>query len=263
VQISPHVYLVGSEQFGLSHPLDCNCYLVDGGSEIALIDTGIGLGVEEIWSNIQHDGFDPHKLNHILITHSHNGHWGGAEELRRRTGAVVWAHRDAAPRMADISNDPGIRTNIRFGRYPNGYEPRPCRADAVFNDNLRVGNIVVSIILVQGHTKDAVCFLFEDAGKRALATGDTVFYGGKIGLINLEGCTFEDYRRDIHKLENLNIDMLLPGHGVFTLNRGQRHINRAITKLSDFVLPETFFEMNELVWDRDYLKLMTAGGQTS
>jgi len=257
VQISPHVYLVGSEQFGLSHPLDCNCYLLDGGSELVLIDTGIGLGIEEIWSNIERDGFDPHSLAHIFITHSHNGHWGGAEELRRRTGARIWAHADAAPRMADISNDPGIQLNLKFGRYPSGYEPQPCRADVIFEDHLRAGGLDIRVIHIQGHTKDSVCFLFEDGGKRALATGDTVFYGGKIGLLNLEGSSLDNYRRDIHKLENLGIDMLLPGHGVFTLNRGQRHINRAITKLSDFILPETFFEMNELVWDREYLKLMT------
>ena len=36
MRIGEHLYLVGSEQFGLSHPLDSNCYLIDGGSALAL-----------------------------------------------------------------------------------------------------------------------------------------------------------------------------------------------------------------------------------
>ena len=52
MQISPHIHLVGSEQFGLSHPLDCNCYLIDGGSELALVDAGLGLGNGDILANI-------------------------------------------------------------------------------------------------------------------------------------------------------------------------------------------------------------------
>ena len=36
-----------------------------------------------------------------------------------------------------------------------------------------------------------------------------------------------------------------------------KHINRAIFKLSDFVLPETFFEVNEFMWQKEYLRVMS------
>ena len=42
-----------------------------------------------------------------------------------------------------------------------------------------------------------------------------VFYGGRLGLVNLDGCSLDDYRRDIAKLADLNVDSLMPGHGVF------------------------------------------------
>lgn len=100
-------------------------------------------------------------------------------------------------------------------------------------------------------------FFFEDGGRRGLLSGDVVFYGGRLGIQNLEGFSFDDYRRDIHKLAELEIDMLLPGHGVFILQRGQKHIERAIRKLGDLVMPETFFEENEFMWAREYLDLMT------
>src|SRR4051812_25882033 len=91
MRISERVYLVGSEQFGLSHPLDCNCYLIDGGSQLALVDTGLGMGVEQILANVAEEGFDPQNISHVLITHAHPGHCCGAAEIRERTGAKVCA----------------------------------------------------------------------------------------------------------------------------------------------------------------------------
>jgi glyoxylase-like metal-dependent hydrolase (beta-lactamase superfamily II) len=259
MQISEHIYLVGSEQFGLSHPLDCSCYLIDGGSALALVDAGLGLGVDDIIANIAAAGFDPQALTHILITHAHAGHWGGALELRRRAGAQVWVHELGATSMVNSADDPGIQLNIKFNRYPPGFVPLPCPPDRTFSDGdaITIGSLDLRVILVQGHTKDSVCYLLNDGSKRALFTGDVVFYGGKLGLLNLEGFSLDDYRRDIHKLADLDVDLLLPGHGVFTVRRGQNHIKRAIYKLSDFVMPETFFETNEFMWDRDYLRLMS------
>lgn len=259
MRISEHIYLVGSEQFGLSHPLDCSCYLIDGGSALGLIDAGLGLGVDDILANIKAEGFDPQALTHILITHAHAGHWGGAFELRKRLGAEVWVHEFGVAAMVNIDDDPGIQRNIQFKRYPAGFVPLPCPPEHIFSDGeiITIGNLEVQAVLVQGHTKDSTCFLLDDSRKRALFTGDVVFYAGKLGLLNLDGFSMDDYRRDIHKLADLSIDMLLPGHGVFTVNRGQNHIKRAIYKLNDFVMPETFFETNEFMWDKDYLRIMS------
>ena len=84
MRISDHVYLVGSDQFGLSHPLDSSCYLLDGGSSLGLVDGGLGLGVDDILANVEASGFDSKKISHVLITHAHAGHWGGAALLRER-----------------------------------------------------------------------------------------------------------------------------------------------------------------------------------
>jgi len=258
MRLTKRIHLVGSEQFGLSHPLDCNCYLIDGGSELALMDCGMGLGIEEVLSNIRWAGFEIEKLTHILITHSHLGHWGGSEAIRKRTKARVWVSSLGASLMSNVEKDSSIQINIKFGRYPAGFVPQSCVPDSTFSDGERieVGDVELKAIQVQGHTKDSTCFLFEDGSTRCLFTGDTVFYAGKIGLLNLEGCSLDDYRRDISKLADLKVDALLPGHGVFVLKRGQKHIDRAIHKLGDFVLPESFFEDNEFIWDREYLQTL-------
>jgi glyoxylase-like metal-dependent hydrolase (beta-lactamase superfamily II) len=258
MQISKRMHLVGSDEFGLSYPIDCNCYLINAGEELALVDTGLGPGVADIAANIKAAGFSLDSLRHILITHAHIGHFGGADELRAMTGAKVWAPALGASAMENIREDAAIRLNFEFGRYPRDFEPRPCRPDGVIHDGDRItiGDVEVTAILVQGHTKDSTCFYFQDESKRVLCSGDVVFYAGKIGLVNLEGCSMSDYRRDIHKLAELPVDMLLPGHGVFVIRGGFKHIRRAARKLSDLVLPETFFEGNEFTWDKDYLETM-------
>lgn len=51
-KLSDHVYLVGGPS--LSHSYDCNVYLIDGRPfECVLIDSGCGLGTEEVLKNIR------------------------------------------------------------------------------------------------------------------------------------------------------------------------------------------------------------------
>jgi len=86
-----------------------------------------------------------------------------------------------------------------------------------------------------------------------MLTGDVVFYAGSLGITNAPGSSLEDYRNEMPKLANQGVDILLPGHSVFILRNGQKHIDRALRKLADFVLPDTFFEGNEFMWEKDYL----------
>jgi glyoxylase-like metal-dependent hydrolase (beta-lactamase superfamily II) len=260
MQISDRLYLVGSEQFAISHLLDCNCYLLDFGNGMALVDTGLGLGVDDIARNITDSGFKLSDVSHILITHAHFGHWGGAARLRELTGAQIWAPADGRYWMEHPDEDATISQNLEYGRWPAELNYRSCRPDHMFNDgdSIRAGKDEIRAIVVQGHTKDSTCFLWETGGRRALFTGDVVFYGGTIGLINAAGSSLDDYRRDMPKLGKLNVDMLLAGHSVFVLRRGQKHIDRAIRKLADFVLPDMFFETNEFMWQSDYATSLTS-----
>jgi hydroxyacylglutathione hydrolase len=254
MQISDKLYLVGSEQFAISHLLDCNCYLLDCGGGLALVDTGLGFGVEDIVQNIVDCGFRLQDISHILITHAHLGHWGGAARLRDLTGAEIWAPAAARHWMEHPDEDRTIHQNLEHGRWPADLDLRPCSPDHVLSDgdSIRVGQCEIRAIVVQGHTKDSTCFLWEFGGRRALFTGDVVFYSGTIGLINAEGSSLDDYRRDMPKLGSLGVEQLLPGHSVFMLRNGQKHLDRAIRKLADFVLPEMFFETNEFMWQSDY-----------
>jgi glyoxylase-like metal-dependent hydrolase (beta-lactamase superfamily II) len=47
---------------GLSHDLDCHVYLINGITELALVDAGVGLDLSRIVTNIRADGLDIKKI---------------------------------------------------------------------------------------------------------------------------------------------------------------------------------------------------------
>ncbi len=65
MKLTESVYLVGGAAYGLSPAGDCNVYLIDGGKELALVDTGSGHGVKKILENVRIDGFDPSNLKSL------------------------------------------------------------------------------------------------------------------------------------------------------------------------------------------------------
>ena len=46
MKLTDQVYLVGSGNYGISHDLDSNIYVVDCGEELAMIDAGGGCDVD-------------------------------------------------------------------------------------------------------------------------------------------------------------------------------------------------------------------------
>ncbi len=129
MQLSEDVYLVGSGALGfdLTDPFDCHVYLIDGGDELALVDTGAGLGHDAILANIAAHGFDPGRLRAVLLTHAHADHAGGAARLYLELGLSVAASPLAADRVrrgdeAALSL-PAAR---EAGIYPDSYRFAAC-----------------------------------------------------------------------------------------------------------------------------------------
>ncbi|MFQ5868157.1 MAG: MBL fold metallo-hydrolase [bacterium] len=126
--------------------------------------------------------------------------------------------------------------------YSRDYVFPHCSADvAVSNgDTIWVGELQLKAIRTPGHSPGSTCYFLEYKGKRTLFAGDVVFYGGEIGLLNYWGSNLADYRNYIDRLANLSVDVLLPGHKLFTLRDGQQHIDRAVSALKNLSVPPTF-----------------------
>jgi len=76
-------------------------YLLDG-AEPCLVETGPGADHERLRSALDALGVGPDDLAHIVLTHIHMDHAGGAGALlRRHTNATVWVHEAGARHLVD------------------------------------------------------------------------------------------------------------------------------------------------------------------
>lgn len=98
-------------------------------------------------------------------------------------------------------------------------------------EEFSAGGLCFRAIHVRGHSEDSFAFYAEVGEQRWIFTGDIVFYGGVLGVINASGSGMDGYRADLEKLRDLSIDGLFPGHGLFTFQGGQRHINCALEQI--------------------------------
>ncbi|MFI9559669.1 MBL fold metallo-hydrolase [Nonomuraea endophytica] len=131
------------------------------------------------------------RVRHILLTHGHHDHSGGAKRFAELVGAPVHA-LDPSHRLGSEGLTDG--------------------------DVVRAGGVELHVYATPGHSFDSLCFwLPED---RAMLTGDTVLGRGTTVIAQDGGLT--DYLHSLDRLrktaEDLEADALLPGHGPVLAN---------------------------------------------
>ncbi len=236
------MYVVGSRQFGLSSRYDCHVYALRSAVGTLLIDSGSGLGHDRIVANLREEFGADLGPGTILLTHRHPDHIGGAARLSAELGWPVVASALAAPVvMAGDEVGSGLAGAQAQGGYPAEMRLEPCPVAHQFvdRDALELEGFSLRAIRVRGHSSDSFAFLFDQGGRRGLIVGDILFYGGIVGLINSPDSSLQSYCEDIGKLEGLAVDILLPGHGLFTISGGQRHIDMARAELQKGFVPRT------------------------
>jgi hydroxyacylglutathione hydrolase len=244
MRLSERVYLVGSGSngFDLTDPYDCHVYLIDGGSELALVDVGAGMGAAGIIENVKLDGFDPGRIRHLILTHGHGDHAGGAARMRTLLGEPVIHASGAIADSLRRGDEKAISLDVakQAGIYPLDYRLEPCPIDHELEegDTVEVGGLKVRVFDTPGHSDGHVSLLLEDGGRRMLFAGDVIFFGGKILLQNIHDCRLDALIGSLRKLRQLAVSALLPGHLTLSLRDGQRHIERANQVLDRLLIPE-------------------------
>lgn len=239
MRVTPWLYLVGSRQFGLSSRYDCHIYALRSAAGVLLIDAGSGLEHDQVMANLRAE-FDDLSRGTILLTHRHPDHMCGTARLAGELGWPVAASIYTAPMLAAGDEEAcGLTGAQAKGGYPAELRLPACPVALTFDDGqaLELEGFRIRSIRVRGHSDDSFAYLFEQDGKRCLVSGDIVFYGGVVGMINTPDSSLHGYREDLPKLAGLGIDVLLPGHGLFTLAGGQRHIDVAQQELDKGFVP--------------------------
>ena len=245
MRLTKEVYIVGSGAIGLSDRYDCHVYLIDGGSALALVDAGCGMGVPQILENVKAEGFDPFPITHILLTHAHADHAGGCAAMKSvLKKARVCLSGEEAPFLSEGNEEQiGLTVARPLGFYPADYHLTPCPVDVALKggEEIIVGDLKVRTIATPGHSRGSICYLVQGQRKVHLFSGDVVHFQGLISMLNCVGSSLEAYRKHIGKLADLNVDALLPGHLLFTVGGGQQHIDQAIEAFKGLGVPKCTF----------------------
>lgn len=241
MRITPSIYLVGSTPLGLTDGNDCHIYLIKGPSGYFLIDAGNGYDTESILRNIKSEGFNPDNISHILVTHHHTDHARGSKGLKDALGCEVWISENTGSHLLQDGTDEelGIPYAKAHGMYAQDYVYIHCPVDhgIVDGEKFTVAGVKIKAINVTGHSYDSLCYLMNLDGRKCLFNGDTLYFGGVIGLLNYPMSNLEGYHIGLPKLKGLNIEGLFPGHGLFCLKNGQSHIDAALKQLDSIFVP--------------------------
>jgi len=223
-----HVVGGGIHGIGLTHKLDSNVYLIDGGDEIALIDAGVGVEPERILEEIIKKGFRKDKISKLFLTHAHLDHSGGAAYLKKKLNVEILASAKEAPYLENGDEEAiGLTKAKKSGIYPDQYKLSSVKVGDWLDgyEEKSVGKYFVKVIPTPGHSRGSLSFMIRNHKKKILFTGDAVALGGYISLQNLPDSSLTEYEEGINNLNNLDIDSLFPSHYGFTINYGQYHID--------------------------------------
>jgi len=243
MKISKNIHMIGSGNFGLSCSFDSNFYLIDFKDELVLIDSGSGVGFDTIIDNIKQDGLDPARISKLFLTHSHVDHAGGAFEFKKRFNCSVYMSEQEAD-LLEHGKEKDFALDIakKTGLYSEEYQLPNCEVDKRLKngDTVKAGGTEIKAINVPGHSKGSLCYFVNLPEGNALFSGDVVFADGLIEVLNCDGSELSDYRKYISRLSDLKTDILLPGHSLFVLSEGQKHINMAVSSLKLLFTPKNF-----------------------
>ncbi len=164
-RLGPGLYLLGNQFPSAS-------YVVQTPEGYVLIDTGLKGDAGPVRVQLKQLGLNERRLKAILLTHAHGDHSGGAESLRKATGATVYAGKEEAKPLRE--GQPAEAFFSTF--YMPDAEIHPVAVDVELDGDqeFTVGDAHFRAIATPGHTSGSVCYLMERNGQRILFSGDVI-----------------------------------------------------------------------------------------
>jgi glyoxylase-like metal-dependent hydrolase (beta-lactamase superfamily II) len=186
-----------------------NVYLIDGGSEYALIDVGFLDELKDVLELIRQLGFGLSACKMIIATHADVDHTQGLARAREVLKCEVLAH----PKSVDpLENGDEVLTYARI-EAQGIHIPMPrCKVDRTIDegDRLVIGDKTLEVWSTPGHTAGQLAFRMD----HLLFSGDNIFRDGCVGVIDAHhGSNLPDYIRSLKRIRDSDVEFLLPSHG--------------------------------------------------
>jgi len=155
-----------------------SAYLVEA-DEPTLVETGPTTSVPAVLSGLSALGIGAADLAHIIVTHIHLDHAGGAGALAPHfPRATVWVHERGAPHLADpgklVASAAQIYGEKALQALFGPVEPIPQERLRSLSDGdtVSLGNRAIEAIYTPGHASHHVCLL--DDATQSMFVGDAL-----------------------------------------------------------------------------------------
>ncbi|HYB04000.1 MAG TPA: MBL fold metallo-hydrolase [Nitrososphaerales archaeon] len=214
----------------LDHPFGIYItpYIVEeeGPRDLTLVDTCFTAELPKLIKHVEDEGYDIKNVKRLILTHTHPDHVQAANEVRRITGAKIFAHwLDAG----FLKHDPpyhGPPTHQLIGQMLDrlgiseeqvtkkyGSLARDAvQVDYELNEGDRVGRL--KVVHTPGHTPGHICLYSEEDS--ALIGADVLFAGlfGNEGLFVLQDVSIDPKIGILSakRISKLKFDKLLLAH---------------------------------------------------
>ncbi len=157
-----------------------SCYLIEA-DEPALIETGPSTSLDAVREGLDALGIGPGDLAHIVVTHIHLDHAGGAGSLAPHyPGATVWVHERGAPHLADptklVSSAARVYGEAKLRQLFGPVDPVPTERlrSVTDGDRIALGNRHLDVLYTPGHASHHVALMDSSTG--------VVFVGDALGV---------------------------------------------------------------------------------
>jgi glyoxylase-like metal-dependent hydrolase (beta-lactamase superfamily II) len=157
-----------------------SAYLLEG-TEPTLVETGPTTSSESVHSGLRSLGVDGEDLAHVVVTHIHLDHAGGAGRIASLfPQATVWVHERGAPHVADptrlVQSAARVYGEERLHELFGPVEPVPSDRlrPLTEGDRVRIGGRDLEVLYTPGHASHHVALVDSDTG--------AVFAGDALGI---------------------------------------------------------------------------------
>ena len=186
-----------------------NVYLIDGGTEYALIDVGFLAELADVLELTRKMDFSLSACKLLVATHADVDHAQGLARAREILKCPVAAH----PRSVQaLEQGDEILTYARIDAQGIQIPMPRCKIDRTIDegDRLEVGNRTLEVWSTPGHTAGQLAFRMG----HLLFSGDNIFRDGSVGVIDAHhGSNLVDFIASLERIRASDVEFLLPSHG--------------------------------------------------
>jgi hydroxyacylglutathione hydrolase len=189
--------------------LGVNIYLIDGGTEWALIDVGFLDELADVLELVRRMDFSLSACKLILATHADADHAQGLSRARELLRCKVAAHPKS---VKPLEEGDEILTYARIDAQDIHIPMPKCKVDLTIDegDKLTIGDKTLEVWSTPGHTAGQLAFRMGDL----LFSGDNIFRDGCVGVIDAHhGSNLVDFLNSLRRIRACDAKYLLPSHG--------------------------------------------------